>query len=163
GGWSAPANRSLLEAAALLRDVGYLINYSKHHQHSYHLIVHSELPGFTPRELRLIANIARYHRRAQPKPKHPNFADLPRSHRKLVRHLAAMLRIADGLDRNRVQNVRRVRVRVEDGDALFLLDALEDPAVDMWGALSKSRMFQKVFGVKPHFQWGSAPPEPAES
>jgi exopolyphosphatase/guanosine-5'-triphosphate,3'-diphosphate pyrophosphatase len=163
GGWSDPANRPLLEAAALLRDVGYLINYAKHHQHSYHLIVHSGLPGFTPRELRLVANVARYHRRAAPKKKHPNFAALPKADRKVVKRLAAILRIADGLDRNRVQNVRQVRVRVEGGTAHFLLDAAEDPAVDVWGAQGKSQMFQKVFGLKVCFEWQAPSPKSPDS
>jgi exopolyphosphatase/guanosine-5'-triphosphate,3'-diphosphate pyrophosphatase len=155
GGWSDPVHRPLLEAAALLRDVGYLINYSKHHLHSYHLILHSGLSGFTPREIGLVANIARYHRRAQPKVKHPNFTALSKSDRKLVRHLAAILRVADGLDRTRMQVVRGVRLRFERGAITFVLEAAEDPAVDAWGALRKSRLFQNVFGVKVHYEWGT--------
>ena len=71
-----PADQSLLEAAARLQDVGYLINYDQHHKHSYHLILHSGLPGFQPHELELIANIARYHRGSKPKPKHANYQRL---------------------------------------------------------------------------------------
>ncbi len=155
GGWSDPANRVILEAAALLKDVGYLINYSKHHQHSYQLIIHSELAGFGQREVQLVANIARYHRGSRPRQDHPNFADLAKPERELVRHLAAILRIADGLDRNRVQNVRRVSVRVEDGIATFVLDAAENPTVEIWEALSKSGMFHKAFKAKAVFKWAA--------
>jgi exopolyphosphatase/guanosine-5'-triphosphate,3'-diphosphate pyrophosphatase len=155
GGWSDPANRLVLEAAALLHDVGYLINYSKHHQHSYHLIVHSDLPGFTPRELELVANVARYHRRARPKAKHANFNSLAKADRKLVRRLAAILRIADGLDRNRMQIVRRVGVRVQDDDAFFILEAAENPTVDIWAAASKADLFKDTFGLAPHFEWAT--------
>lgn len=62
--------RRMLEAAAILHDVGYFINYSSHHKHSYHLIRHADLFGFTPREREIIANAARYHRKALPKKKH---------------------------------------------------------------------------------------------
>ena len=62
-----PRERTLLEAAARLQDVGYLINYDQHHKHSYHLILNSRLEGFQPQELELIANVARYHRGADPK------------------------------------------------------------------------------------------------
>lgn len=153
GGWTDAANRQLLEAAALLRDVGYLVNYSKHHRHSYHLIAHSDLVGFSPREVQLIATVARYHRRAAPKRRHPEFAALSKADRRLVRRLAALLRLADGLDRNRVQNVRQVRVRLQGDAACFVLEAAEDPAVDAWGALQKGRLFEKVFGLKPRFEW----------
>ena len=60
------ASRDLLQAAAILHDIGYLISHSKHHKHAYHLIIHGDLPGFTPHEVELIANVVRYHRRAFP-------------------------------------------------------------------------------------------------
>jgi len=70
------SDRKLLEAAALLHDVGYFIAYSSHHKHSYHLIRHAELFGFSPRERELIAQIARYHRKSLPKRKHETFQAL---------------------------------------------------------------------------------------
>ena len=148
-----PAHRLLLQAAALLKDVGYLINYSKHHQHSYNLIVHSELGGFAAREIEIVANVARYHRGSRPRKSHPNLAGLATPDRKLVRRLSAILRIADGLDRSRVQNIRRVNVHVKDGIALFLLEAADNPTVDIWEALSKAKLFQREFNAKPHFKW----------
>ncbi len=156
GGWSDPSHRTVLEAAALLHDVGYLINYSKHHQHSYHLIAHADLPGFTPREIRLVANVARYHRRARPKVRHPNFAALPREDRRTVRRLAAILRLADGLDRDRMQRIRDVSLRVDRGRVVFRLDAAENPTVDVWGAAGKARLFEEEFGVSARFEWAGA-------
>ena len=151
--WATPNSRTLLEAAAILHDAGYFVNYSKHHQHSYHLIAHSDLTGFTRRETELIANIARYHCRAEPKRKHPNYAKLAKADRKLVRRLASVLRIAEGLDRGHTQNVRSVTVRIEEDTAHFLLESADDPAVDIWGAEHKSGLFQKVFKLKPRFEW----------
>jgi exopolyphosphatase/guanosine-5'-triphosphate,3'-diphosphate pyrophosphatase len=152
-GWLAPDNREILVAAALLRDIGYLVNYSKHHHHSYHLIIHSDLGGFTPRETSLIAAVARYHRKAPPKPKHPEFKSLTRPDKALVRRLAAILRIADGLDRHRLQNVRRVHLSIRQRLARFGLEATQDPTIDRWGAAQKSGLFEKVFRMKTRFDW----------
>ncbi len=145
--------RDLLLAAGVLHDVGYFINYSKHHKHSYHLIVHSDLAGFTHRELEIIANVARYHRRSEPKTRHPNFAKLPDADRRIVRALSAILRVADGMDRTHTQSVRKVRLTIHGGEALFTADAEQEPAVDLWGAERKSELFARQFGLKPRFQW----------
>jgi exopolyphosphatase/guanosine-5'-triphosphate,3'-diphosphate pyrophosphatase len=153
GGWSDPANRELFIAAAILHDVGYYINYSKHHKHSYHLIMHSDLPGFSQRELDVIANVARYHRCALPKARHRNFARLARGDQRLVRHLAAILRIADGLDRAHTQEVRAVTVRVRGQRAAFRLDVEQEPHVEIWGAQRKRSLFERVFGLTPSFSW----------
>lgn len=91
--------RRYLEAAALLANVGVVVSHSKHHLHSYYVIRNSELVGLTDREIELIAQIARYHRKSVPKPTHPEFAQLLESDQHIVRSLAAILRIAIGLDR----------------------------------------------------------------
>lgn len=153
GTMGTPAAREILHVAALLHDVGYFINYAKHHKHSYHLIVHSDLPGFTHRELEVIANIARYHRRSEPKMRHPTFAKLSESDRLLVRRMAAILRVADGLDRTHTQSVRSVRLRISGEEAAFLLEADEEPSVDMWGSDRKGRLFSRMFSLTPRFEW----------
>jgi exopolyphosphatase/guanosine-5'-triphosphate,3'-diphosphate pyrophosphatase len=145
--------RQILEAAAMLHDVGYLINYASHHKHSYHLIVHADLPGWTSREVHLIANIARYHRCAAPSRKHASFAMLTRAERQAVRVLAAILRIADGLDRTHVQRVDAVRVQVRRDAAFFEVSAAEEPSVDLWGAARKGGLFERAIGLIPHFEW----------
>ena len=154
------AGRELLRVAGILHDVGYFINYSKHHKHSYHLIVHSDIPGFAHRELEIIANIARYHRRSEPKARHPNFAKLPPADRRVVRVLSAILRIADGLDRTHTRSVRSVRLTITGGVATFTLDAPEEPAADMWGAGRKADLFAKQFDLEPRFQWIGALQDP---
>jgi exopolyphosphatase/guanosine-5'-triphosphate,3'-diphosphate pyrophosphatase len=150
--------RELLEAAGVLHDVGYYINYAKHHKHSYHLIVHSDLPGFTHREIEVIANVARYHRRGGPKNRHSNFAKLAAADQNLVMRLAAILRIVDGLDRAHAQMVRNVRVELRKSTAWFIVDAVQEPAVDIWGAARKSGLFQKAFGLEPRFDWTGSQP-----
>jgi exopolyphosphatase/guanosine-5'-triphosphate,3'-diphosphate pyrophosphatase len=145
--------REILEAAALLHDVGYLIHHAKHHKHAYHLIMHGDLRGFSPGEVELIANVARYHRRALPKKKHPNFRRLDRADRLLVRQLAGILRIADGLDRTHGRNVSQVRAEVTDGGVCVVVEAEQNPSVDIADGLRKSDLFQRVFGAPACIEW----------
>jgi exopolyphosphatase/guanosine-5'-triphosphate,3'-diphosphate pyrophosphatase len=152
-GWATPEDRQVLEAAALLHDVGYLINYTRHHKHTYHLIMHSRLGGFTRAEVELIANVARYHRGARPKRRHLNFARLDARRQRTVRHLAAILRLAVGFDRAHAQSVSGIGVRVFDGTAIIEVRARHDPQVEIWGAQRKGRLFEKTFGVKVRFHW----------
>jgi exopolyphosphatase/guanosine-5'-triphosphate,3'-diphosphate pyrophosphatase len=151
-----PEGRDLLIAAALLHDVGYLINHAKHHKHAYHLILNAELQGYSPREVELIANVARYHRRAFPKKRHSNLARLARADRQLVRALSAILRVADGLDRTHTQRVTAVGVETGRGRVRLVLEAASDPQVEVWDAERKAGLFAKVFSAVPAFAWGRA-------
>ena len=110
------AERDLLAAAALLHDIGWTVSHDKHHKHAFRLIRENQrrLAGFSAAEVELIANIARYHRKALPVLKHKPFAALAGSDREIVRKLAALLRVADGLDRPHRQEVHRVTGRVTD-------------------------------------------------
>jgi exopolyphosphatase/guanosine-5'-triphosphate,3'-diphosphate pyrophosphatase len=153
GGVLTDGARDMLEAGAVLRDVGYLVNYTGHHKHSYHLIVHSDLRGFSAREIEVIANVARYHRKSEPKGKHPGYSALDEGARVTVDALASIVRIADGLDRTHTQSVRDVEVVMEGDRALFRAVAAADPAVDLWGAEQKAGMFARVFGVSVAFEW----------
>ena len=136
----------LLEAAALLHDIGYFIGYAQHHKHSYHLIRHADLFAFTPREREIIANVARYHRKALPKSKHENFARLEAADRELVRRLGGILRLADGLDRRRSGQVRRVRCELGGATCTLYLHGGEDLSVELYGGRTKGDLFEKAFG-----------------
>ena len=148
-----PHLRELLHVGALLHDVGYLVNYAKHHKHSYHLIVHSGMRGFSQRELEVVANIARYHRRSGPKPKHSAYMRLPEPDREAVRVLSAILRIADGLDRAHSQRVTGVSIEIIKNKAIFTIQSEMEPAVNQWGAQRKSDLFADVFDLEPVFVW----------
>ncbi len=124
-------SRDVLQAAALLHDIGYLISHSKHHKHAYHLIMHGELPGFSPHEVELIANVARYHRRAFPKKSHENLARASSEERRLIARLSGILRIADGLDRTHAQSVTGVKVRLVRGQLQLSLEAASSPDVEL--------------------------------
>jgi exopolyphosphatase/guanosine-5'-triphosphate,3'-diphosphate pyrophosphatase len=148
-----PSDRTLLETAAKLQDVGYVINYEQHHKHSYHLIRNSRLPGFRGQDLEMVANIARYHRGALPKRKHENLSRLSPEEQRRVQQMAAILRLAGGLDRSRSQQVRDVLVGVDDGTVAIDVVADEKPEADLWGAERRTELFEKVFEMPLRIRW----------
>jgi exopolyphosphatase / guanosine-5'-triphosphate,3'-diphosphate pyrophosphatase len=143
-------DRQTLADAALLHDIGYHISYRDHHKHSYHLIMHADLLGVTPGEQAVMANVARYHRGPVPKLKHTPFADLPKAQQETVRKLAALLRVADGLDRGHVGAVHSVRSRMTER-GLRLTPVRQRKAgtlrLELWGASRKSDLLAAVLGV----------------
>jgi exopolyphosphatase/guanosine-5'-triphosphate,3'-diphosphate pyrophosphatase len=144
------ADRRILSDAALLHDVGYHINYDDHHRHSYHLIVHADLLGIAPDEQVAIANVARYHRGAPPKQSHDTYTQLDRAWQKRVRRLAAILRVADGLDRGHGSAVKKIKVRWGER-ALRITPMAASKArnlrLELWGASRKAALLSKVAGV----------------
>ena len=154
GIYELPAHgRDILIAGTLLHDIGYLINHAKHHKHAYHLIMHGDLPGFSARELELIANVARYHRRAMPRKAHVNFGHLDPADRRLVRQLAGMLRVADGLDRTHTQAISGLRVVVEDDRVEIRIRSARHPRVDIEDALRKDKLFRRAFDADLAIEW----------
>jgi len=144
-------DRELIEAAAIIANVGYLINFDGHHKHSYHLIRNAELPGFERRQVQILANVARYHRGTRPKKRHENFRELSVEDRQRVSALAAILRLAFSLDRTHQQHVDEVRARVREGVVRIIVQAQGDSNVDLWAAERKVDLFERVFGRKVQF------------
>jgi exopolyphosphatase/guanosine-5'-triphosphate,3'-diphosphate pyrophosphatase len=126
--------RELLDHAALLHDIGEHISYERHHRHSYYLIKHGDLRGFEPDEIEMIALMTRYHRRGRPQRSQPGFATLPKASRRTVRWLAAMVRLAEGLDRSRAQLVHHIRLEQHDGGWTLQLVARGDVELECWAA-----------------------------
>lgn len=141
------STREHLEAAALLHDIGYYISHSSHHKHSQYLIQNSEALGFTNDEIVLIANIARYHRKSHPKSRHPYFASLRNGDQQRVRYLAAILRVADGLDRTHKGNVESIETSFDDRSITFLARCRADcePGFEFWSANRKKELMEEVF------------------
>jgi exopolyphosphatase/guanosine-5'-triphosphate,3'-diphosphate pyrophosphatase len=154
-----PGDRLLLEIAARLQDVGYVINYDQHHKHSYHLIRNSRLPGIRAHDLELVANVARYHRGAHPKRKHENLSQISAEDQQRVQRMAAILRLAGGLDRSRSQLVRDVLASVSDDGVVLDVVADEEPQVDVWGAERRIELFEKAFGLPLAIRWAAKPKE----
>jgi exopolyphosphatase/guanosine-5'-triphosphate,3'-diphosphate pyrophosphatase len=145
-----PDDRRLLSDAALLHDIGYHISYDKHNKHSYHLIEHADLLGMTPADQIVVANVARYHRGADPRKKHINYGRLERSLRETIKRLSAILRVADGYDRGHAGAVAEIRVRWMDR-ALRITAVPARPTanlrLELWGASRKSKLLSQVAGV----------------
>src|SRR5438552_7917025 len=118
--------REWLEYAAILHDTGVHISYERHHKHSYYLIKNGDLRGFEPDEIETVALLARYHRRAAPKRRQAGFGDLPRKRRRAVRTLAAILRLAESLDRSHAQSVSTIDLHDRGDDALLQLRTTGD-------------------------------------
>ncbi len=136
--------RTWLEYASMLHDIGYLINARQHHKHAYYLIKHSDLAGLAAEEIEVIAQVVRYHRRALPGPKHGPFDALTPKLKRTVRILAAFLRIADALDRTHFSVVRTLDVKL--GRAVTVTARVTgDAELETWAARSRADLFERVF------------------
>jgi exopolyphosphatase/guanosine-5'-triphosphate,3'-diphosphate pyrophosphatase len=142
-----PTGRELLETAALLHDIGYHIAYDRHHRHSHHLVTHSRLPGFTNREIRRIASIARYHTKALPKETHEAWLTLDPQDRDAVAPLAALLRLADALDRGRASRLDEVRATFAGEELVLVLEGSGDLHPELFALEKKKDLFEGVFGI----------------
>lgn len=146
--------RELLWAAAILHNCGHFVNHSSHHKHSYYLIRHGGLLGYTETEIETIANLARYHRRSAPKKKHENYRNLvSKKHRQVVTQLSALLRLAVALDRRQIGAIERVHCEFHpDTHELYLhLQAAQlgdDCALELWSLDYKKDCFELEFGVR---------------
>ncbi|MCE9537247.1 MAG: HD domain-containing protein, partial [Nitrospirae bacterium] len=140
-----PTERNWLEYAAILHDVGYLINERQHHKHAYYLITNSDLGGLSGEEIQVVANVARYHRRAIPLLKHEGFGNLTPKHKRIVRILSALLRIADGLDRTHFSVVRTLDVKYTPVTLTIHLHVTGDAELETWAAAGRADLFERVF------------------
>jgi exopolyphosphatase / guanosine-5'-triphosphate,3'-diphosphate pyrophosphatase len=138
--------RDLLYCAGLLHDIGYVEGYETHHKTAYKLITKAHLPGLTERETRIVANIARYHRGAQPKLEHQGFAALDASDREVVAKLGAILRLADGLDRSHTDAVQGLEVRLDGARLVVLVDCPFSCEAEVLAGEKKGRWLGELFG-----------------
>ena len=139
--------RDLLLYAAILHDIGYWYDYEDHHKHAFRMIMEADLPELTAREKLIVANVARYHRSAWPKPKHKGFVALDPDDRDSVTRLAAILRFADGLDRGHTNAVEDLDCHSYGDTLVFTLYPPEGNELERWAGRKKSRFFADVFGV----------------
>jgi exopolyphosphatase/guanosine-5'-triphosphate,3'-diphosphate pyrophosphatase len=142
-------DRLLLELAALLHEVGNFIGIAGHHRHSYYVISQTPILGLSDAEVEVVANIARYHRKAPPDPSHEGYRALDDRDRDRVRSLAALLRIADALDHDHRQRVAAVRVKARGDELRLVLKTRGDVSLDAWSVADKGDLFRAEFGLKP--------------
>jgi len=138
--------REWLEFASILHDIGVHISYESHHKHSYYLIKNGDLRGFEPEEIDTIALVARYHRQATPKRRHEGFAELPRRARGVVRTLAALLRLAESLDRSHAQTITGLELHDRGEDDLLQLRTAGDAELELWAAARHAAPFERLAG-----------------
>ena len=137
--------RELLGYAALLHDVGHAIDHDRHHRHSYYLIRNAELLGFDRQEIEIIAQVARGHRKQVPKTGDPELQSLPPRSRTVVRALAALLRIADGLDRTQFGVVKRLDFTNGAGRHTITVDpGQENAELELWAAERRIDLLAKL-------------------
>jgi len=136
--------REWLEYAALLHDIGTHISFERHHRHSYYLIKNGDLRGFEPEEIDVMALVARYHRRAEPSKRHEEFRTLDADVRRVVRVLAACLRLAESLDRSRNGVVRALAVHDRAGVLHVDVTAVGDVELEVWAATRQLPVLEAV-------------------
>ncbi len=144
---AADEERGFLEAAGLLHDVGQLVSYRKHQKHSFQLIMHGERLPFSSRERQIVALVSRYHTRRGPRKKHAEFAALPKPDQAIVRRLAGMLRIAEGLDRGHTAIVEKVAIELCPTRLTIKVVpryAGADLALECWGAQEQADVLARV-------------------
>jgi exopolyphosphatase / guanosine-5'-triphosphate,3'-diphosphate pyrophosphatase len=144
--------RELIEYGAMLHDIGWHIGRDAHHKHSMYLILNGDLKGFTGEEIAVIANIARYHRKARPKRRHESYGSLSPHARKIVDVGAALLRMSDGLDRSHSSVIHDLRCRIDGKEVRCILTARSDAELEIWGARRKRKWFEKVFNKSITFE-----------
>ena len=144
--------RELLRVAAVLHESGMHISDRGHHRHTYYLIRHADLRGFTEEQLLVIANVARYYRKSPPDPEHPNFAELTPEMQNEVQRLSAILRIAEALDRGHRQRVRDVAVREKRKKLVFVARTRSDASVEISSAVKRAKFFESVFETRVAFE-----------
>jgi exopolyphosphatase/guanosine-5'-triphosphate,3'-diphosphate pyrophosphatase len=163
--------RKLLQYAALLHDIGYHIAHNNHHRHALYLIKNSEMPGFTGGEIATLSTLVRYHRGSMPKKsrdnrsrkEHEDFYSLERAQQSTLLRLAAILQIADGLDRSHRQSVSDVSCLLEGTGITFAVECEGECDLEMWSAERKASWFQELFHVSAKFERVTPNPAAIES
>ncbi len=153
----------ILWSAAMLHDVGTFIARNGHHKHSYYLIKHAGLLGHSEEQVEMIASVARYHRGAAPKESHEAWQFLLPNMKPIVQDLAAILRIAEALDRSHRQVIQDIRVMMDPYNTnggqgskgsprilslVPILKAGESCRAETWALNEKKEYFELHFGVK---------------
>jgi len=148
-----PQARVQLEAGALLHDVGHRVSHRGHHKHGEYLTLNGDIPGLEERDRHMVAAIVRYHnRKSEPASHHPAYSALNNNDKRMARRLAAILRIAEGLDHSHRQRVLNVRAAFQRGAVTLRLDARGDVAEDLRDAERGIDLFEKEFHVRLFFK-----------
>jgi len=141
-------HRTMLEAAAVLHDVGTYIKPSGHQKHGQYIVANSEIFGLHNDELNIIANVVGYHRGEAPQSSDIEYITLQREERILVLKMVSILRVADALDRGHSQQIKKITVERRPETIVLHVDRTYDLSLELVGLEEKGGMFQDVFGYK---------------
>lgn len=150
--------RLLLEVAGVLHDIGMYISPAGHHKHSSYLIDAADIFGLRKSDKNIISNVVRYHRRTTPQSSHVAYMSLPKSDRAVVSKLAAILRVADAIDRSHTQKIRNFSLeRSGDSFVLWVPEEAGDISIEREGLTKKGDMFTEIFGSSITLKQGNPP------
>lgn len=143
-----PDSRLLLEVAALLHDIGEFVNLSDHNKHTLYLIQSTPIVGLSQNQREIVANVARYHRRAFPTEKHEPYRRLSSKDQVRTAKMAALLRLANGLDTSHGARLRGFRTEVRKPRFRMWLEAEGDVMLESWTLERRADLFEQVFGLR---------------
>lgn len=141
--------RVLMHVAGLIHETGLFVSNRGHHKHSYYLIDNSDIFGLSRKQIRLVALISRYHRRAMPKVSHEGYGSLDREARIMVSKLAAIHRVADALDRSLTQRIQNIECEVDEGNLWITVPGVNDFTVENIALKEKGNLMEHVYGLRP--------------
>lgn len=136
----------LLQVAAILHEVGGFVSQPNHQVHSQYIILNSEIFGLSREDVELVALLARYHRHDNPSKEDAFYKDLDQKNRMRVSKLAAILRVADALERGHSRRVSNIKSRIRGKDLELMLDGVHDTTVEELGIRMKGDLFADIFG-----------------
>ena len=145
--------RQLLWAAAMLHSCGQHINTGAYHKHSWYLIRHGELLGYSDSEHLMVAAIARYHRRSLPKKRHESWQLIEgREQRRTVAAMALLLRLAVALDRRPEPVLAGLQLRREGDNRCSIrlepMQAGQDLSLERWSLAACALAVEEAVGVR---------------
>jgi len=143
----AEEHKLILEAAALLHDIGVYVNLSAHHKHTYYLLNAEPIAWLSNRQKAILTNVTRYHRKAFPTIGHEPFKAMSEQDRATVTRLAAILRLANALDAERGLKVKSFRIERKGSKVLIYMTGKGDMLLEKWALKEKGALFESVFGV----------------
>jgi exopolyphosphatase/guanosine-5'-triphosphate,3'-diphosphate pyrophosphatase len=148
-----PQSRVLLEAGALLHDIGHAVSHQGHHKHGEYLALNGDIPGLNGRDRAIVAALARYHnRKSEPAAHHTAYSSLSNLDKRITRRLASILRIAEGLDHSHRQRVTNIHANFQRGSVALQVNARGDAAEDLRDASRSADLFEKEFHVRLFFR-----------
>jgi exopolyphosphatase/guanosine-5'-triphosphate,3'-diphosphate pyrophosphatase len=128
-----------------LHDIGHYVSDTAHHKHSYYLVAHSDMPGFTHSERHMIAVLCRYHRKSMPTARHAPFQTFDADARRAITFLTPLLRIADSLDRSHEQRIAGIDVQLRNGSMTVALESAVDLDLELWAVERIADAFRETY------------------